>query len=59
MTSRLSIVEKMSTFLDETIQIMLECAMHFHGHWNKVELIMNPFIFMDFNNGATFHNYTY
>ncbi len=59
MTSWSSIVEKMSTFFDETIHIMVECAMHLHGHWNKVVHVMNPFIFMDLKNGAKFHNYTY
>ncbi len=59
MTSRLSIKEKMSTFLDEMNHIMLECAMLLHGHWNKVVPVMNPFIFTNLNNGVQFCNYTY
>jgi hypothetical protein len=35
-------VEKMSTFLDETIHIILGCAMHLHGHWNKMVALMKP-----------------
>jgi hypothetical protein len=35
-TSRSSIVEKMSTFPDEMIHIMHGCTVHFHGHRNKV-----------------------
>ncbi len=59
MSFRSSIMEKMSTFFDEMIHIMLECAVHLHGHWNKVVPVMNPFIFTDLNNGAKFHNCTY
>ncbi len=40
MTSRLSIVKKTSTFLDEKIHITLECVVHFHGHQNKMVPLM-------------------
>jgi len=59
MTSRSSIVEKTGTFLDETIDITLECTMHLHGHRNKVVPLMKPFIFADINNGVKFRNHTY
>ncbi len=58
MTSQLSIVEKTGTFLDETIDITLKCAMHLYGHWNKVMPLMKPFILANINNGAKFHTYT-
>jgi len=50
MTSQLSIVEKMSTFLNEMIHIMPRCIMHLHGHQNKVVPFMNLSIFVDFSN---------
>ncbi len=56
MISQSSIMEKMGTFLDETIHIMPRCTMHFHGHWNKVVPFMKPFIFVDLNNGTKFYN---
>ncbi len=48
----------MGTLLNETIHITLKCVVHLHGHWNKVMPLMKPFIFMDFNNGIKFYNYT-
>jgi hypothetical protein len=54
MTFWLSIVEKTSTFLDEMIHITPRCAMHLHGHWNKVAPLMNPSIFVDLSNGTKF-----
>ncbi len=59
MTFRLFIMEKMGTLLDETIHIMPRCAMHLHGHWNKVVPFMKPFILVDLNNGIEFRIYTY
>ncbi len=53
-TSRLSIMEKMGTFLDDTINIMPKCAMHLHDHHNKMVPFMKPSIFVDFNNGVKF-----
>jgi hypothetical protein len=58
MTFWLSIVEKMSTFLDETIHIMPRCVVHFHGHQNKMVPFMKPSIYRDFNNGIKFRSYT-
>ncbi len=58
MASRSSIVEKMSTLLDETTYITLECIMHLHGHWNKMVLFIKPFRLVDFSNGVKFHNCT-
>jgi hypothetical protein len=54
----LSIVEKTGTFPDEMIHITPGCAMHFHGHWNKVVPFMKPSILVDLNNGIKFHSYT-
>jgi hypothetical protein len=54
----LSIVEKTSTLLNETIQIMIGCTMHFHGHQNKMVALLKPSIFVNFNNGVKFHNCT-
>jgi hypothetical protein len=59
MTSRLSIMEKTSTFPNETIHITHRCIVHLHGHQNKVVPLMKPFIFMDINNGVKFRSYTY
>jgi hypothetical protein len=36
------IVEKTSTFHDEMIHIILGCAMHLHGHQNKLVSLMKP-----------------
>jgi hypothetical protein len=58
MTFQSSIVEKMGTFLDETIYIMLGYVMHLHGHWNKMVPLMKPSMLADLNNGAKFHNCT-
>jgi hypothetical protein len=58
MTFRLSIVEKMSTLLDGTIHIAPGCAMHLHGHWNKMVPLMKPSILVDFNNSVKFHSCT-
>ncbi len=57
MTSWSSIVEKIGTFFDEMIRIMLWCTIHLHGHRNKVVPFMKFSIFEDFNNGVKFHNY--
>jgi hypothetical protein len=59
MTFWSSIVEKTGTFLDETINITLECTMHLHGHRNKVVPLMKPFILVDIKNGVKFCNHTY
>jgi hypothetical protein len=59
MTSQSSIVEKVSTFLNETIHITLGCAIHLHGHQNKVVPLMKAFILANFNNGVKFCNCTY
>ncbi len=59
MTSWSSIMEKASTLPYETIHITFKCAMHFHGHWDKVVPHMKPFILVYFSNGIKFHNYTY
>jgi hypothetical protein len=40
MTFQLPIVKKTSTLSNETIHITFECAMHLHGHRNKVVLLM-------------------
>ncbi len=58
MISRSSIVEKTSTFSIETIHITPKCVVHFHGHWNKMVLLLKPSIFVDLNNGAKFCNCT-
>lgn len=42
MTFQLSIMEKMGTLPNETIHIILECAMHLHDHQNKVMPLMKP-----------------
>jgi RsiW-degrading membrane proteinase PrsW (M82 family) len=42
MTSLLFIMEKTNTLLNETIHIMPGCAMHLHGHWNKMVAFMKP-----------------
>ncbi len=42
MTFQLPIVEKTSTLSNETIHITFECAMHLHGHQNKVVLLIKP-----------------
>jgi hypothetical protein len=43
-------MKKMSTFLDETMYIMLKCIMHLHGHWNKAVSLVKLFILADFSN---------
>jgi hypothetical protein len=58
MTSRSSIVKKTSTLLDEAIHIMPKCALHLHGHQNKMVALLKPFIFAGFSNGIRFHSYT-
>jgi hypothetical protein len=50
-------MEKMNTLPDETIHITPRCAMHLHGHWNKVVPLMKPFILVDLNNGVKFCRY--
>jgi hypothetical protein len=47
-------MEKMGTFLDETIHITPMCVVHLHGHWNKVVLFMKLSIFADLSNGTKF-----
>ncbi len=59
MTSRSPIMEKTNTPLDETIHIMPKCAMHLHGHRNKMVPLMKPFILADLNNSVKFHSCTY
>jgi hypothetical protein len=59
MTSQLSIMENMDTFLNETLHIMPGFAMHFHGHQNKMVPLMKPSMLMDINNGNKFRNCTY
>ncbi len=58
MTYRSSIVEKMGTLIDETIHIMPKCAVHFHGHQNKVVRLIKPFILVNLSNGVKFRNCT-
>jgi hypothetical protein len=57
MTLQRSIVEKTNTFLDETTHITFECAMHLHGHRNKVAPLMKTAILVNLSNGTKFHNY--
>jgi hypothetical protein len=52
MTFRLSIVEKMNTFLDESIHIMPKCIVHLHGHQNKLVPLMKPSILVNISNGV-------
>ncbi len=59
MASRLSIMEKMNTLLDEMIHITHTCAMHVHGRRNKVVPLMKPFILVDFTNVVKFCSCTY
>ncbi len=59
MTSQSTIVEKMNTLLDETINITPECVMHLHDHRNKVVPFMKPSILINLNNGVKFYNYIY
>jgi hypothetical protein len=54
MTFQSPIVKKTNTLLNETIHITLECAMHLHGHRNKMMSFMKPSILTDLNNGACF-----
>ncbi len=54
MASRLSVMEKMNTLLDEMIHIT-----HIHGRRNKVVPLMKPFILVDFTNGVKLCSYTY
>ncbi len=58
MPSRLSIMEKIGTFPDETIHITPRCVVHFHGHQNKVVPFMKPSILVDLNNHTKFRSYT-
>jgi hypothetical protein len=58
MTFQPFIMENMGTLPDETIHIMPGCTMHLYGHQNKVMSFVEPFIFVNFNNGIKFHNYT-
>ncbi len=51
-------MEKMNTFLDETIHITPKCAMHLHDHWNKMVPLVKPSILVDLNNGVKFCNCT-
>jgi len=39
---QLSIMKKISAFLDETIHIMFACVVHLRGHRNKVAPSWNP-----------------
>jgi hypothetical protein len=51
-------MEKMNEFPNETIHITPRCAMHLHGHWNKVVPLMKPSILVDLNNGVKFCSYS-
>jgi hypothetical protein len=42
------------TLFHEMIHIMPGCAMHLHGHYNKMVPFMKPSIFTNFNNGLNF-----
>jgi hypothetical protein len=59
MTSWSFIMEKISTFLDESIHITPRWTMHLHGHRNKMVPLMKPYIFTNFNNGVKFRSCTY
>jgi hypothetical protein len=59
MTSQSSIMEKTSTFLNETIHIMPKCVVHLHGHPNKVVPLVKLFILANLSNGNKFHSCTY
>ncbi len=50
------IMEKTSTLLNETIHILLTCALHLHRDRNKVVPFMKPFILVDLSNGVKFCN---
>ncbi len=58
MTSQFSIMEKMSTFLNKTIHIMLKYIVHLHDHKKKMMFFMKPSILANLSNDAKFHNYT-
>jgi len=58
MTSRSSIVEKMSTLLDDIIHITSRCTMCLRGHQNKVVPLMKPSIFVDLSNDIKVCNCT-
>jgi hypothetical protein len=58
MTSKLSIVEKTSTLLEEMIHIISWCTLHLHGHQNKMVPLMKLFLLADLSNGAKFRNCT-
>jgi hypothetical protein len=42
-------MEKMSTFPNEMIHIMLRGTVHLHGHWDKMVPFMKPSILVDFS----------
>jgi hypothetical protein len=46
MTPQSSILEMMGTLFAETIHIMSRCAMHLHGHQNKVVPFIKPFVYL-------------
>jgi hypothetical protein len=52
MTSQLSLVKKTSMFLDKMIHITHKCAIHLHGHLNKMVPLIKHFILMDLSNDA-------
>jgi len=54
MIFQLSIMEKMDGFFSGMTHIVPRCAMHFHGHWNKVVPLMKLYLFIDLNNGIKF-----
>jgi hypothetical protein len=58
MTSQSPIVKNTSTHPNEIIHIMPMCAMHLHGHLNKMVPLKKHFILVDLNDGTKFHNYT-
>jgi hypothetical protein len=50
-------MENTSTLSKEIIHITFRCAMHLHGHRNKMVPLMKPFILTDLNNGVKLRNY--
>jgi hypothetical protein len=52
-------MEKISTLPNEIIHIIFGCAMHLHGHRNKMVPLMKPSILADLNYDVKLRNYTY
>jgi hypothetical protein len=59
MVFQLSIVTNTNVVPNQMICITLGCIVHLYGHWNKMMLLMKPFILVDLSNGTKFYNYTY